>query len=273
MSSARAACRAVARRVPVPAFDVLCHFDAGDTDISADATAVVTWRDRGTQRQNLTNGTAGERPTYRRHGLRGYRSVRGDGTDDRLFNTSAAPFNGRSKASMLAILSGTAITSFRFLSGQAKTTAGVNGQHLYYDNGAGMVMAQWTSNTDQTAQGSTMTATGMPVWGTSQYPGAIETSCDLNAGHEVLTIGSGAGMTYSVMGGTSIDAAAGQLCLFAFSSSYSDAAAVDYHEVVLLARPLSAGERRRWFRRAQRRWGTRCRPDGPWRDGTFSGVA
>lgn len=264
------ACRAAVRRLPVARQDVMCHYDAANTDAAGDGGPVATWRDRGNLRMDLTNATSGERPTLRPLGHVGYRSVRGDGVNDRLFNSSQSPFHGRTKASYLVVMSTATNSTTRFIASQAESTAGANGSHVFTD--ASGARAEW--KTDAAVLGGLpvgLSGSGAAVWYSARQPVVAESGLDLTSpSHEHTLTGSGDGFNYGDRAGSTIDSSAGQFCLFAFSSGYSDASAVDIHEVVLLARPMTTGERRRFYRYCQRRWGSSCRPNGYWRDGSIT---
>ena len=237
------------RRHPTPTYAMLGWWDADHTDLSADAAAVASWVDRSGSGRTLTQATGANQPTYRQFGLYGQHAVRGDGSNDRISNTSSAPFAGREQAcQQIVFASGTAQTN-RYYIGQAEATVGSNGIDTRF---GGTAQSTWTAKTNSSSAAINLGT----LYDTAARPVATECHVDLTrSSSDLVGMGSSTGFNHATLAGATLDASAGEFTLFDFGSgAFSAPASIDIHEMSLLTRPPGLGERRRWWRYIVRRW-------------------
>lgn len=80
--------------------------DADDSDtITLNGSTVSQWNDKSGNDYNVSQGTASNQPTYQSAVLNSKSVVRFDGTNDRLFNTTAQPVSGSNNRTIFIVFS------------------------------------------------------------------------------------------------------------------------------------------------------------------------
>ena len=259
---------AVARRTPFTSQVMLGWWTADrGVDQSVTGSGVSSWADQSGQGRTLTQGTGGKQPTYQRQGRATVKpALRGRGTPnaDVIGTTATGMWHGRTAASWLLTFDAAQTVTNDFIISAPVTAAGGQGVNAFLTGGNTLVDTRTQTNT---TSGTTST---LSVLEYGAGPVQVEWSWDASRASQVIVTATGQGFNYGSIGGATLRADEGQFALLDFSlAGFTRAVAADIHECFVLTRAMSIGERRRWYRRAARKWQLKQPPDARWADGTL----
>jgi hypothetical protein len=125
--------------------EMMSWFDASDPEtIVLNGSNVLTWKDKGNVRFDLTNTVSGCQPAFVQNGLNGRSIITFDGTDDFLINASGAVAYDRPFGTFAVIRPNVSISGYSAIvfSGSNQGIAGASDAHFYFIEGGRH--AYWT---------------------------------------------------------------------------------------------------------------------------------